>query len=94
MRTDQSDTSLLVAKSRLVILIVSTVLYEALNQNKKVAIYKKINYERYYSLNGLPNIHFFDEYFEVFDFLDIPLVGLNVNYFKPTNYTLLNKLIH
>ena len=39
--SNEIDTTILIAKSQLVVLIVSAVIYEALNQNKKAAVLKK-----------------------------------------------------
>ena len=58
---DEFDTRDLILQSKLVILIVSTVIYEALNQNKKIAIYKKLNYERNNHLSSFDNVYFFED---------------------------------
>lgn len=91
--TDQVDTNILIAKCQLVVLIVSAVLYEALNQNKKVAVYKKINYERQLSLAHLPNIYFFEDPNEVFDFLIKNVIHNDVQFYEPSNLSLINQIL-
>ena len=91
--TNEIDTSILVANAQLVIVIVSTVLYEALNNNKKVAIYKKINYEKYLSISNLPNLYFFDNPEEIFDILQKDSIPSEVNFYKPTDYALIKQII-
>ena len=83
--TDQVDTSTLISQSSLVVLIVSTVVYEALNQQKKVAIYKKINFERQLHLLECPNIYFFNNEDEAFGILDQEVISNESNYYKQTD---------
>lgn len=80
--SDQFDTSLLISKSMLIVLIVSTVLYEALNQNKKVGVYKKINYERQLHLSGLKNLYFFDNEIELDDIISLPIYSEKVSFYE------------
>jgi hypothetical protein len=90
--TDQIDISKLIARSQLVVLIVSAVLYEALNQNKKVAVYKKINYKRQLHLVGLPNMYFIDAAEEVSDILSKQLLPVVVDFYKSTDSDMLKKV--
>ena len=89
---DQLDISKLIAKSQLVILIVSGVLYEALNQNKKVAVYKRINYKRQLHLADFPNIFFINNAKEVVDIIDKPITPSVVNFYKPINDEILKRV--
>ena len=83
--TDQVDTSTLISQSSLVVLIVSTVVYEALNQQKKVAIYKKINFERQLHLLECPNVYFFNNEDDAFGILDQEVISNESNYYKETD---------
>ncbi|MBN9300159.1 MAG: hypothetical protein J0I41_24385, partial [Filimonas sp.] len=90
---DEIDTNILIAKSRLVILIVSAVLYEALNQSKKVVIYKKLNYERQLTLAKLPNVYLIDLASEVYDIIEKPIIPNHVNFYKATDSVQIKKLV-
>lgn len=90
---DEIDTSNLIAKSRLVILIVSTVLYEALNQNKKVAVYKKINYERQLHLLGLKNLYFFSDVNEVFDIYSKESFVEDLKFYENSNWNNIKRVL-
>jgi len=92
--TSSIDTNELVAKSQLVILIISSVLYEVLNQNKKVAIYKKINFERNLKFIGYKNVYFFNDLDELNFILLQPTHYSNIkyNFFEPTNYERIKQL--
>lgn len=58
--TSEVDTTDLLLDADLVVLIVSTILFEALDMNKKVAVYRKLNYKRNESLQPYPNLYFFE----------------------------------
>lgn len=90
--TNEIDTSVLIAKSQLVVLIVSAVIYEALNQNKKVAVLKKINYERQLHLINCPNLYFFDFPEEVFDILSINKQISSFDFYKKSDTGLIKTL--
>lgn len=89
---DSVDTNTLIAKCVLVVLIVSAVLYEALNQNKKVAIYKRINYERQLNLVKLKNVYLFDNESELISIFNEETSESEVDFFKPLDYNLINSL--
>lgn len=91
--TNDVDTSILIAKSQLLIIIVSAVIYEALNQNKKVLIYKKINYERQLALSQYQNVYFFDSISEAIEVLSKKSVQNSVDFFKETDYKLINAIL-
>lgn len=91
--SNEIDTSILIAKSQLVVLIVSAVIYEALNQNKKVAVLKKINYERQLHLKKLNNIHFFDSSTEINAMLTKQEKINNMNFYNKTDFTVIQKLM-
>jgi hypothetical protein len=83
------DTSILIAKSQLVILIVSAVIYEALNQNKKVAILEKINYKRQLNLIHFGNIYFFNSLIQLSDILSKKTINIQGDFYKKTDSELL-----
>lgn len=91
--SSEIDTNILIAKCQLVVLIVSAVLYEALNQNKKVAVYKKINYKRQEKLSFLPNLYFFDEISEIIKILSRKPIETIVDFYKPLNIELINRIL-
>jgi hypothetical protein len=92
--SDEIDTNSLISKAILVVLIVSAVLYEALNQNKKVAIYKRINYERQNHLLKLKNVYMFDNDQELISIIKKENYNSEVDFYKPTNYDLIKKLFN
>jgi len=73
----------LIRRAAIVILISSTVFYEALNQNKKVAIYKRANYDGLRNLFNLPNVYLFDSGDEIASIMKNETINNNVNFFKP-----------
>jgi hypothetical protein len=58
--TNEFPMSALIAQATLVVLIASTVLYEALSWGAKVAIYKAANYESQSACFSLKNVYLFD----------------------------------
>lgn len=90
--TVELDTNILIAKCQLVILIVSAVLYEALNQNKKVAVLKKINYKRQEKLSHLSNLYFFEKVSEVNDILTKKTKSSTVDFYKPLDVDLIKNI--
>ena len=86
------DTNILIAKCQLVILIVSATLYEALNQNKKVAVFKRINYKRQKKLAHLSNLYFFDETSEVNEILTKKTIETTVDFYIPLDMNLVNHI--
>jgi hypothetical protein len=73
----------LIALSELVILINSTVLYEALNQHKKVAIYRKENFEGQKSVFNFPNVFLFDQIDEIEKHLNVNEETSGFMFFRP-----------
>ena len=90
--SDEVDTSVLIEKCKIVVLIVSTVLYEALNKNKKVAVLKLLNYERQLHLNNLNNIYFFDNISELDTIIKKPTLNKSIDFYKKTDTELIKKL--
>ncbi|NEU10280.1 hypothetical protein GZH53_18295 [Flavihumibacter sp. R14] len=82
---NEEDVSSLISKSQLVVLIISTVLYEALNQNKKVAVYKKMNYDSQSGVFGHSNVYLFDESTELKRILSERIYPSTINFFKPSD---------
>lgn len=91
--TNEVDTNILISKCNLIILIVSAVLYEALNQNKKIAIYKKINFERQLRLSELPNVFLFDTSDEIIDIIGKDTVSNLVDFYKPLDQRLIQEIL-
>lgn len=91
--TTEVDTNMLIAKCQLVILIVSAALYEALNQNKKVAVYKKINYKRQKKLAHLPNLYFFEQVSEILEIVSKKTIKTSVDFYKPFDINLVKYVI-
>lgn len=92
--SNEIDTTILIAKSQLVVLIVSAVIYEALNQNKKVAVFKKINYKRQLYLSQFKNIYFFDLTDELFEILLKGEVLEKMDFFKKTDLNIIKEMFH
>lgn len=88
----EEETNNLISKAQLVILIVSAVLYEALNQNKKVAVYKRINFERQLIFSNLPNVYFVNDASELDEVLTKKAEVLDLNFYQKTDYSLLDKI--
>lgn len=89
--SNEIDTTILIAKSQLVVLIVSAVIYEALNQNKKVAVLKKINYKRQLHLSPFKNLYFFNLPNELFEILLEDEIINKVDFYKKTDYKMIKK---
>ena len=90
--SNEIDTAILIAKSQLVVLIVSAVIYEALNQNKKVAVFKKINYKRQLHLSPFKNLYFFDLPNELFEILLEDEIINKVNFYKKTDHKMIKEM--
>ncbi len=90
--TTEVDTSILIAKSQLVVLIVSAVIYEALNQNKKVAVYKKINYERQLHLMNYENCYMFDFAEELINILSVNTKESDFDFYKKSDIPVIKNL--
>lgn len=91
--TDRPDVSVLVSRARLIIIIVSAVLYEALNQGRKVAIYRRLNFARQICVANRPNVFFFDQPAEVGGILAAPVQTTTASYFKPADRDLLRATV-
>ncbi len=91
--SNEIDTTILIAKSQLVVLIVSAVIYEVLNQNKKVAVLKKINYERQLHLLQFKNLYFFDSTKELFEITIKNEMLDNMNFYKKTDYNMIKEIL-
>ncbi|MBN2786971.1 MAG: hypothetical protein JXQ69_01495 [Paludibacteraceae bacterium] len=90
---NEKDLSELIANSTLVVLINSTVLYEAINQKVKVAIYKKINYLSQSDTFKLPNVYLFDNLDELQKAIDAEKKESDVVFFEKFDQELFYKLI-
>ena len=92
--SNEVDTTILIAKSQLIVLIVSAVIYESLNQNKKVAVLKKINYERQLGLLQFKNLYFFDSTKDLFEIITKNVVLDNLNFYKKTDNNIIKELFN
>ncbi|MBV5341810.1 MAG: hypothetical protein J0665_20025 [Deltaproteobacteria bacterium] len=90
--TDQVSIDKLIALSQLVILIISSVLYEALSQNKKVAVYKKLNYSKLFRSGEYKNLYSFDSAYEVKQIISEPYFVDEIDFYQPLNYNLIREL--
>ena len=88
------DTSILISRSQLVVLIVSGVLYEALNQNKKVAIYKKIDYDRSIIYQKIPNLFIVDNAIEVLSVINAENKKSNESYYSSIDFDLMKQKVY
>lgn len=92
--SSEEDTNELIARSQLVILIVSAVLYQALHQNKKVAVYKRINYERNKVLSNQPNMYFFESVAEIDEILSQETIKSHDVFYESMNHSLLEAIVN
>ena len=90
--TDEEDINILIARSNLVVLIVSAVLYTALQQGKKVAVYKRINWERQLLVENTDNLFFFDTIEELYEIDKIKVVKKRPIFFEQTNNAKIREL--
>ena len=90
--TDQVEVNKLIALSQLVILIISSVLYEALNQNKKVGVYKKLNFDSSFNSNFKNNVYYFDSAHEILEILKKSVIANETNFYDPINYSVIKKI--
>lgn len=92
--SNEIDTTILIGKSQLVVLIVSAVIYEALNQNKKVAVLKKINYKRQLHLSQFKNLYFFDLPEELFKILSEGKIINKMDFYKKTDSKMIKEMFN
>ena len=90
---NEIDLNTLIKRSSLVILIASTVLYEALSLGHKVAIYKRVNYHTQQDCFGLPNVFLFDSLEELEMALQAPEREQNFQFFESFHEKLFTDLI-
>lgn len=87
---DEISISELLSQSVLVLLINSTVIYEALNQQRKVVIYKRGNYFNPNQKKQFANLFFINESHELSDILKAPNSKSVLTFFKPFNTEILS----
>jgi hypothetical protein len=92
--SDEISTNILIAKSRSVVLIVSSVLYEALQQKKVVAVFKRINYEILTSLQVADNLCFFDNIDEFEKIDSKKSVTVDYCFYEKSNYSLIDEIFN
>lgn len=86
---NEVETSVLIAKSLLVVLIVSAVLYEALQHGKKVAVLERINYERQLYLSFKEQLFFFSNTKDLKELLKMQPKQEPIVFYEKTNLQLL-----
>ena len=79
--------------SLIVVLIVSAVLYEAISLNKKVVVYKRLNYGRQYYSQHLSNLYFADSAEEVIEVISFNTKKSRHNYYKKLVKPLSSKIL-
>lgn len=93
--SDELNVNELIIRSKLVIVIVSTVLYEAITLGKKVAVYKKLNFSSQINAFSLPNVYCFDSISDVFEILDKPTIkSFDIKIFEPLNKDLIKSIVN
>lgn len=90
---NEIDVVQLISSSSLVVLINSTVLYEALNQSKKVAIFKRVNYLGQKNVFNLPNVFIFDLASELKTIINTRTIKQEPNFFVPFKKNLFKKML-
>jgi hypothetical protein len=89
----EQNLKILIKQSQLVVLIASTCLFEALNMGRKVAIYKKQNYETHQEQFNLNNVFLFDD---VKDLLSITNQVTDPSpqvFFEPFNKSVMDQIL-
>ena len=86
------DTSMLVSKCEWVVLISSTVLFEALHFGKNVAVYKKLNWERQLYNNSVSYLDFIENSNDFIHCLSKERFFEAVSIFEPYNKDLVEKI--
>ncbi|MBQ8720808.1 MAG: hypothetical protein IJY67_01485 [Paludibacteraceae bacterium] len=81
----EEDINVLVARSSMVVLIFSTVAYEALNQGKKIAILQELDYMSMDDIFDLPNVSLFNSSESLFEIYKKNTELLKVPYFEVFN---------
>ena len=90
---NEFELGVLIARSEIVVLINSTVLYQALDQGAKVAVLKVLNYESQSECFNLPNVFLFDTVEELEKAVSAEKKECNVTFFEKFNKDVFNKLI-
>lgn len=80
--TNEISISELLSQCELVLLINSTVIYEALNQNIKVAVFKRVNYFESYNINKIENLFYINSAQDFPDILRAPKMKSSLNFFN------------
>jgi len=83
-----------IAQCRVVVGIFSTALFEALHNNRIVAVLEELKYQTYEShLKGLDNVYFFKDANELSLLVNIKAVQSRVTFFEPLNESVLQESI-
>lgn len=83
--TEQYNATELIFKAELVVVVNSTVLYEALNFNRKIAMLKVLDYEGQRSLFDMPNVFLVDAVDDIEDALAAKTITVPTYFFAPFN---------
>lgn len=90
----EEPTSVVIARSRCVIAIVSGCVYEALHAGKRVGIYKRLNYERQLALLPNDNLFFFDGVEDFLNQYNKPVAESKESYYMPFNKETCNYMLN
>ena len=90
----EAEVNDLIAMASIVVLIVSAVLYEAISLNKKVVVYKRLNYERQYYLPTMGNLYFADSAEDVVEVMSYSIIKAEYQYYKKLDLSLLKKVVN
>lgn len=91
--TDSPDVSILVSRAHLVIVIASAVFYEAIDQRKKVAVYRRLNFISPPKVLDLPNVYHIDSVADVGAILKVSTADSAARFYKSTDWQLLNQVL-
>ena len=80
---DEEPIDVAMERCEVVVLIHSTVIYEALSRNKKVASYKRMNYNDLSDCFSNPNVYLVDNEDELYDVLSKETKFCSQSYFEP-----------
>ena len=80
---DEEPIDVAMERCEVVVLIHSTVIYEALSRNKKVASYKRMNYNDLSDCFSNPNVYLVDNGDELYDVISKETKSCSQSYFEP-----------
>jgi len=90
---DEEPIDVAMERCEVVVLIHSTVIYEALSRNKKVASYKRMNYDDLSDCFSNPNVYLVGNGDELYDVISKETKSCSQSYFEPFNAQKFKSLI-